>query len=175
MRTRISPKLVDKMLFESDHTCCFCNIPYKAIQVHHINENNSVSTYNNLIVLCLDCHSRAHTKPGLGRSISYNQLKLCKKDWLERVKKRKELADSIAVLKMTQEMTETSSDHESNLTYYSADDLHIFKMYLVKIQSIHKGQLLISQACWDEGTTMSMNEGSVRMVDFYESVLLELS
>jgi len=81
----IPKHIADKVLVESRHQCCICE--GTEVQVHHIipQEEGGTSDEENLIVLCLNCHSRAHRKGGLGRRITPKQLKEYKRRWISKV------------------------------------------------------------------------------------------
>jgi len=72
-RVKISTGLSDVLLFECNRTCCVCETPGKTIQIHHIDEASSNNNYDNLIVLCLECHSDAHTEKAFGRNWTTRQ------------------------------------------------------------------------------------------------------
>jgi 5-methylcytosine-specific restriction endonuclease McrA len=56
-RTPIPDDLAAEVLFVADRTCCVCQERGKAIQIHHIDENPSNNTFENLAVLCPQCHN----------------------------------------------------------------------------------------------------------------------
>ncbi len=75
-------------MWSSDRTCNLCQTQKDHLEVHHINRNPSDNRYNNLILLCRNCHSQATTK-GLGRKISPTLLKRYKRHWQAIVSKRR--------------------------------------------------------------------------------------
>jgi hypothetical protein len=72
------------------HTCCICRISRKHTQIHHIDSDPSNNNLENLVVLCLDCHSIVTGDEGLGRRYTGLEVttyktsweRLCK-EWLE--------------------------------------------------------------------------------------------
>jgi hypothetical protein len=76
--SEIPSDLVDKMMVSSARHCCICRRfrPTK-LQVHHIVERNQGGTNDedNLIVICLTCHSDVHTKVPFARRFSVEELK----------------------------------------------------------------------------------------------------
>lgn len=80
-RTSIPQSAVDELMFRNRHTCCACRTPGKHTQIHHMDSDPSNNSYDNLIVLCLDCHSRATSDEGLGRKFSVGELRLYKREW----------------------------------------------------------------------------------------------
>jgi 5-methylcytosine-specific restriction endonuclease McrA len=173
-RKKIPQEFIDILLFQSNHTCCKCNIPNKPVQVHHIDENSSNNTVANLIVLCLECHSIVHTKGGFGKGYSGKLLLKYKKDWIRRVKVRKKDADRLASIHSATGK-ELNTGEDDDLYYKDREDQYILKMYLDQLVKVHQSQLMISKAHWDDGRTFEMIHGSTRMIDFYEAVMVELS
>lgn len=88
MRKKIQSELEAKLLVESRNTCNLC-WEKKDIQIHHIRpiEQGGDNSEDNLIILCLDCHSKVHTKRNLARSYTEETLRLYKEKWIELVKK----------------------------------------------------------------------------------------
>jgi len=87
---------------ESDRTCCVCHEPGKAFQIHHIDDDPSNNSRENLAILCLACHNNTQLKGGFGRHLSASDVRQFRKDWLGRVDARKAKVDEILVGKMTQ-------------------------------------------------------------------------
>lgn len=78
MSNNIAPELIDKMMIKCARRCCICRRfrPTKR-QVHHIVERNQGGTddEDNLIVVCLSCHTDGHTKVPFARRFSVAELK----------------------------------------------------------------------------------------------------
>ncbi len=85
MRDKISQRNAEFLLFRADHTCSICRQMGKDVQIHHIDGNNSNNTITNLIVLCLDCHSRVTGNAGLGRRFTKGELTRYKRSWEQAV------------------------------------------------------------------------------------------
>jgi hypothetical protein len=60
--------LDDRLYVETDDACAICGIrgPEKLTE-HHIDGNSSRSVYDNMIVLCHNCHHEHHQDKGLTR------------------------------------------------------------------------------------------------------------
>jgi hypothetical protein len=87
-RKALSKDLAQKVEFASDRTCCICRIPGKRIQIAHIDDNPANNDFDNLAVLCLECHDEAHRKGGLARSLTPGVVKLYNQSWRELVRIR---------------------------------------------------------------------------------------
>lgn len=69
-RIPIPVDLATKVLFAADRTCCVCSERGKETQIHHIDENPSNNVFENLAVLCFECHNKTQIKGGFGRKLS---------------------------------------------------------------------------------------------------------
>jgi HNH endonuclease len=70
MRTPIPENIAAEVLFRHNRTCCICNEPGKAIQIHHIDGNPSNNSASNLAVVCFDCHNDTQVSGGFGRKLN---------------------------------------------------------------------------------------------------------
>jgi len=80
-RTKIPVRIENEILFRADHTCCICRSKGKDVQIHHIDWNTSNNKPGNLIVVCLDCHSKITGRRGLGKSYKTGELRMYKRSW----------------------------------------------------------------------------------------------
>lgn len=83
-RPKVPQKTKDELLIESRHRCNVCT--RDVVQMHHIYKIDSKKGNNksNLIVLCPECHRRAHLPSSyFEQKITKNQLKIYKNKWLE--------------------------------------------------------------------------------------------
>jgi HNH endonuclease len=75
----IAPELADKMMVLCGRHCCLCRRyrPTK-LQVHHIRERAQGGTddEDNLIVICLSCHTDVHSKVPFARRFTADELKM---------------------------------------------------------------------------------------------------
>ena len=62
-----------------------CREKGKPTQIHHINDDPSDNLFENLAVLCLDCHNETQIKGGFARKLDSDQVVLFRDDWLTRV------------------------------------------------------------------------------------------
>ncbi len=87
-RVAIPDDLAADVLFASDRTCCVCRSEQLKIQIHHIDEDPSNNSFDNLAVICLFCHSDAHTRGAFVRNLSRDLIHLYNTSWREIVKLR---------------------------------------------------------------------------------------
>lgn len=84
----LDKKLAAQVLFSSDRTCCVCREPDKKTQIHHIDGNPGNNSFDNLCVICLDCHSDAHTNQAFTRNLTPDLICLYNESWRSIVKTR---------------------------------------------------------------------------------------
>src|SRR5262245_23175786 len=87
-RVPIQDDLAAEVMFASDRTCCVCRLEKHKVQIHHIDEDPSNNTFGNLTVICLHCHSDAHTTGAFVRNLTPELLRLYNSSWRGIVKLR---------------------------------------------------------------------------------------
>ena len=102
-RTPIPVDLATEVLFAADRTCCVCRERGKATQIHHIDENRNHNAFENLAVLCLECHNETQIEGGFGRKLNTPLVKKYRDKWLKDVKLRRDLANEMAVTRQVGE------------------------------------------------------------------------
>ena len=86
-RVEIPRAMEAQVQFASDRTCCVCRVKGKPFQIHHIDDNPANNEFNNLAVLCLECHNDTQIRGGFGRKLNAEQVILYRDDWLIQVSK----------------------------------------------------------------------------------------
>ena len=81
IRTPIPKNVEYELLFKNDLTCCICHDKTKGVIIHHIDENPSNNSIDNLAVLCQDHHDEVHSKGGLTKHITPQVLIKFKRQW----------------------------------------------------------------------------------------------
>jgi hypothetical protein len=97
MRIPIPQNIAAEVLFRQNRTCCICNEPGKAIQIHHIDGNPSNNSASNLAVVCLECHNDTQVSGGFGRKLNATQVTTYRDNWVERVAEIRRRADELLV------------------------------------------------------------------------------
>ena len=87
-RIPIPKALAAEVMFASDRTCCVCRREKHKVQIHHIDEDPSNSTFDNLAVIYLYCHSDAHTTGDFVRNLTPELIRLYNSSWRDIVKLR---------------------------------------------------------------------------------------
>ncbi|MGA2032874.1 MAG: HNH endonuclease signature motif containing protein [Thermoguttaceae bacterium] len=103
-RVPIPDHLAAEVMFASDRTCCVCRMEKHKVQIHHIDEDPSNNTLENLAVICLHCHSDAHTTGAFARNLTPELIRLYNSSWREIAKLRlKPSADAPGKLELASE------------------------------------------------------------------------
>lgn len=86
-RKAISITTKYQLFYNCARTCCVCKNLKNPIQIHHIDNDPSNNIYENLIVLCSNCHDEAHTDHKLTNNLTVKELIHHKSKWEENIKK----------------------------------------------------------------------------------------
>ena len=89
-RVPIPDDVAAEVMFACDRTCCVCRLEKHKIQIHHIDGDSSNNTFDNLAVICLHCHSDAHTTGAFVRNLTPELIRLYNASWRGIVKLRLE-------------------------------------------------------------------------------------
>jgi hypothetical protein len=105
-RKPIPTSVEGKILYLADHTCSICTTRYKDVQIHHIDEDPANNDPANLIVVCLDCHSRITGRRGLGKGYTVGEVRSYKRSWEARVRVSRGAYKSISAPRQKQLITQ---------------------------------------------------------------------
>ena len=89
-RPKIPKALERRLLYESAYVCVICQSD--GCHIHHIDHNHSNNNEDNLVVLCVNHHDEAHTNRQLSKNLDAAALRAAKTEWIEYVKKRRQMA-----------------------------------------------------------------------------------
>ena len=87
-RIPLPDQLATRVMFASDRTCCVCRLEKHKVQIHHIDENPANDDFDNLAVICLHCHSDAHTTGAFVRNLTPELIRLYNSSWRDIVRMR---------------------------------------------------------------------------------------
>lgn len=163
-RTPIPPDLAGEVLFQHDHTCCVCREKGRSVQIHHIDEDPSNHSCENLAVLCLEHHEQTHIRGGFGRKLLADEATQYRDDWLARVKSRRREADRIAAMKMTGiDTPPATTREEATALKIPADQAlvaYVEGLPVALAKAYEKAQPL-----FDSGVTAQMIQGNYDVID----------
>lgn len=66
------------------HRCCICEEPRHPVEIHHIDSDPSNNGWNNLAVVCRNCHGLVTAKNNLGSNYTPEEVLEYKQKWEKR-------------------------------------------------------------------------------------------
>jgi hypothetical protein len=193
-RIRIDPKVATEVLFLSNRTCCVCREPGKPFRIHHIDENPANNDPENFAVLCFDCHDKTQVRGGFGRGLDAAQVTQFRDDWLQRIQRRRDQADRIAAEGMAGapgaiEVTEGTLEARvseavgvsESVSTATAEGKTIERLrvpieaYVLTIAEQRRRAYDAARPDCDSGVTARMVEGSCRVIDVMQEILVALA
>lgn len=176
-RKHIPKSIKTDVLFRSDRTCCICHIRGKAIQIHHIDEDPSRNSFENLAVLCQECHNDAHIEGGFGQKLDAQLVTKYRDEWLREVAHRRNLATERAVEKEVGEYN-TSKHKKAKPKPQSAEQVKLKDPSLAYINSLpaFKSALLQQgKLKRDRGSTSEIVQTNYDYIDSLTGILVTLA
>lgn len=172
-RIPVPPDVEAEILFLSNHTCCKCRELGKPVQIHHIDEDPSNNDTKNLSVLCLICHNETQVSGGFGKKLKAPEVIRYRDDWIERIKYRRDEADSIAIRIMSSAIPNAEESTVDNFIdkLQGPDDL---VAYVKRTPVILKAGYLAAEPLMG-GTTQDMVNGTFEVIDVTVRILVSLS
>ena len=175
-RTPIPDDLAAEVLFAADRICCVCKKRWKSTQIHHIDENRNHNVFENLAVLCLDCHNDTQIKGGFGRKLNAPLVTKYRDEWLQDVKLRRDLANERAVTRQVGKASisqQLKADPQITVRHTQLKDppydyfnsLPDFKSAL--LQQVKKQKL--------DGSTLDMIQANQDYIDSLTGILVTLA
>jgi len=176
IRTPIPSDLAADVLFASNNTCCICRERGKPLQIHHIDENPSNNVFENLSVLCLECHNATQKKGGFDRKLDAPLVTKYRDEWFERVTSRRNLADELAVKR---QVGETSLSQQIEQYHQPLIQHKQFKEppmdYINSLPWFKAALLRQAQPKWDTGVTATMVQTNYDYIDSLTGILVTLA
>ena len=161
IRKGVPAPLAAEILYASNRTCCICTEPGKPIQIHHIDEDPSNNTPDNLAVVCLHCHEHTQISGGFGRKLDAAQVAKFREQWLIRVNLRRNKADESSINSVTQK------DH-------AAQPVILLRDYIPMLPELLTRAYDNAREGWS-GTTVDMLNASYYVADVLEGILAYLT
>ena len=88
-RKKIPLRIQADVLFNNDRTCCICNDKTKGVQIHHIDEDPSNNSLDNLAVVCTHHQDKIHKRGGITKGITPELVKKYKYSWEQSVRSKR--------------------------------------------------------------------------------------
>jgi hypothetical protein len=175
-RTPVPTQVSVEVLFAQNHTCCVCRERGKTVQLHHIDEDPTNHSPENLAVLCLEDHERTQVRGGFGKKLLAPEIKLYRNDWIERVKKRREEADNIAIAAMGDASTiQANSANNEDSDEWKPPPFAQLVAYIEHLPTLRRVAYENARRGWDTGGTYKMRHATSEVIDTFERVLVYLA
>jgi hypothetical protein len=151
-RTPVPPEVSAEVLFAQNHTCCVCRERGKPVQLHHIDEDPTNHSPENLAVLCLEDHEHTQLRGGFGKKLLPPEVKRYRDDWIERVKRRREEADNLAIAAMADASTiqADSAPHEDGDEWKPPPSAQLIA-YIEHLPTLRRAAYENARRGWDTG------------------------
>lgn len=156
-------------MFAADRTCCVCRDRGRPTQIHHVDEDPSNNDPANLTVMCLLCHNDTQVTGGFGRKLDAHQVLQYRSDWLERVRRRRDDADALAVSVMGGTVSGGRTSRPPVTPELSLHD------YVSTLPALRRRAYKSAQSGFDTGVTVEMLQAGYSIVEVHEDVLVSLA
>lgn len=80
-RKKIPRESEASVLAANQHLCCICHKEGRAVQIHHIDEDNTNNNISNLAVLCTQHHEEVGRTSRQGKGYSRREVLIYKEEW----------------------------------------------------------------------------------------------
>lgn len=174
-RIPIPSDISTEAIFASDSTCCKCRERGKTIQIHHIDDDPSNNNFENLSVLCLECHNETQIKGGFGRKLNADLVTKYRDEWLERVKTRRDEADKLAISKVSGIPLDDNEPVFTEEIPYSEERADKILEYVNTLPDLRREIEAKAQPEWDSGVTARMVNASYGYIDALEGILVAMA
>ncbi len=176
-RKPIPNDIAAEVLFQADNTCCVCRGREKTVQIHHIDENPSHNVFENLAVLCLECHNKTLIKGGFGRQLTSHVITKYRDEWSKDVKSRRSLANRKAVEGQVGEVS-LSEELETKPGVQSSEQPQLKQPPIDYINSLPTFRSALQQQAQpkrDTGITSEMVQANYDYIDSLTGILVMLA
>lgn len=171
-RVPISAELSTDVMFASDRTCCVCNERGKSVQIHHIDEDPANNVFENLAVLCLQCHDETQITGGFGRKLNAELVTRYREQWYSRVIARREEADRDAVERVVGTRAKSALigtiEHSEERVDAILEYVNSLPEYRTKLRARLDPEL-------DSGVTARMVQASYDYIDSLRGILVTMA
>ncbi len=176
-RKPIPNDIAAEVLFQADNTCCVCRGREKTVQIHHIDENPSHNVFENLAVLCLECHNKTLIKGGFGRQLTSHVITKYRDEWSKDVKSRRSLANRRAVERQVDEVS-LSEELETKPEVQSSEQPQLKQPpidYINSLPTFRSALQRQAQPKRDTGITSEMVQANYDYIDSLTGILVMLA
>src|SRR5689334_5861730 len=84
-RIRVPAGVRRDVLTKSSMRCCKCK--KQGRQIHHLDEDPSNNRFDNLVLLCFECHNEVTARGGVAQRADKKTLRVMRESWYELVQR----------------------------------------------------------------------------------------
>ncbi|MGM4928811.1 HNH endonuclease signature motif containing protein [Tardiphaga sp. 619_E2_N8_5] len=172
MRVTIPDDIAAEVMFLHMRTCCVCTLRERAVQIHHIDDDPSNNSIENLAVLCLQDHENTQVRGGFGRKLRATEVLRNRDDWLRRVSERRAAADKAFVAETVAANQEVS--HNVDVEWLPPS-LHVLEAQIESLPDTRRYIYLKARPLWSSPVRPDMLEGTSIVIDVVEQMFLRLA
>ncbi len=110
------------------HTCCICREPRQPVEKHHIDEDPSNNDWNNLAVVCRNCHGLVSAKGPLDARYTPGEVLRYKLEWEKRCAEAEEDDIEFPVEEINETRLIEGDSHEFYVFGMDEDDELVFSI-----------------------------------------------
>ena len=170
MRTSIPDDVAARVLHSHDRTCSVCTIRGRRVQIHHIDEDHANHDFDNLTILCLDCHAESQIKGGFARKLGDTEVRLHRGEWMRRVAERRARADELLV---AMQVGATAANTALYEPWMKPSEQELVEL-VQKIPDIMREAEEDAAPRIDSGVTAEMVEGTYSIIEVMRGILVRL-
>jgi hypothetical protein len=171
LRTSVPDDVSAEVMYLHDRTCCVCNERGRSIQIHHIDENPSNHSVDNLAVLCLEHHEQTQIRGGFGKKLRGVDVLKCRAAWLARVSAIRERADNIVALAMAGTVSTVQPAEQE----WDEPSRAVIVGYLNALPHLRKAAHTAAKPRWDSGIHSEMVEACYDVIEVFERALSHMA
>lgn len=135
-----------------------------------------INVFENLCVLCLECHNDTQLKGGFGRKLNSSLVIKYRDEWLLRVESRRNISDEMAVSRQVGEMSLSQQAEEAPSREFHHTQLKEPPMdYINSLPEFKAALLDQAQPKWDTGVTATMVQANYDYIDSLRGILVTLA
>lgn len=173
-RPPIPESIKSELSYASNNICCLCMCPNRPMQIHHIDENPSHNEFDNLALLCLDCHNKTQITGGFAKKISASDIKKFRNAWYERVIGIRNTVDAIEIDRMSGRKVESCRVYEFGDGDIFECENKLLVALVLSIESRYEAIHRQAQFLFDVGDTYNIRNGISIEVEGLSRIINEL-
>lgn len=160
--------------YMADNVCCYCTVPGRALQLHHIDENPANNDIDNLVLLCLECHNKTQIKGGFGKKASPEEIKKYRNMWYKEMQSVRNTVKEELVKARTNSFETSIILDDCNQDYIYEKNNPKLTGFILSIPSFYISLEKRAQILFDTGYISNIREGIYVKIGGLNDIIREL-